>query len=92
MFETDIPDECNDCLQITLDNDTGGDKRQTIGVAWEYNHNDSIINVCDHDMYYWQTGLSRGTDTARKMHVMAECDECSTFVLSALITNCKTEN
>lgn len=94
LVEEDIPPECRECLDITLDSDRGAEhSSHIIGVPFKEDYSQKILNEsCEHDTYYWITSLRRGEAAKRIIEIAAECDVCQNFSSSVYTAVCKTEN
>ena len=93
LVEVDIPWECRECLDITLDSDRGLNDASYIGVPFEEDYTQKILQTsCTHETYYWITGLKRGEAARRIIEIAAECDDCQNFSSKVYVAMCKSEN
>jgi hypothetical protein len=86
VYEEDIPYECKMCLGLIFDSDMGSRGYVEIGV--EHTEIERVGSRCDSDMYYWNTGLTRGEGTDRIIDISASCDICDNFVSASYKASC----
>ena len=94
LSESDIPDECRECLRITLDSELVWPHREIIGVPHEEDLSERIndrSSCCDHEGYYLQTRIKRGIAAKRVIEIAAECDECGNFVSNTYTASCSLD-